>query len=368
MTAALTLLTALALPALLLYLEPRLPPIRAIGPVVCAYALGLIAANTGLPIHPAVAHQTLTLATALALPLLLFAADVRGWLHHAPRAVLGFALCVIAATTSTLIGHALLADHIQAPADVAGMLLATYTGGTPNMAAVAAALAAPPERFIAVNAADLAAGGIWLLLMLTLIPRLCVRIFPPTVDTAPLTEDTPDATRSHPRYHYAIGPLLALTCIALGLAAAELPLAAPREMTILLTLSATATALSLSPRVRALPGLIPQGRYFLLVFCFAAGSLADLADLFGDGLALFALAATIVSGTIIIHLTLARLCRLDRDTAIITCAAGVFGPALIPPVVDALGNRRMLLSGVSTSLVGFVVGTWLGVGVALWLR
>lgn len=367
MTAALTLLAALGLPALLLYLEPRLAPIRALGPVVWAYGLGLLAANLRLPIHPGVAHETLTIATAFALPLLLFAADVRGWLHHAPRAVLGFALCLIAATTWALIGHALFAPHIEAPADVTGMLLATYTGGTPNMVAVAQALGAPPERFIAVNAADLAAGGVWLLLMLTLIPRLGARIFAPTRDTAPLTEAT-HAIATHPKWHYAIGPLLAGACIALGLAAAELPLTAPREMTILLTLSATATALSLSPRIRALPGLLAQGRYGLLAFCFAAGSLADLADLFGDGLALFALAALIVSGTVITHLTLARLCRLDRDTAIITCAAGIFGPALIPPIVDAIGNRRMLLSGVSTSLVGLVLGTWLGVGVALWLR
>ncbi|MEZ4437182.1 MAG: DUF819 family protein [bacterium] len=364
MSTALTLVVALTLPALLLWAEPRSRVVRAVGPVVWCYGLAVIAANLGAPVDRAAAQETLGLAMAFALPLLLFAADVRGWLRFAPRAVLGFGLCVVAATVWALIGYALFAGRVEAAASVAGMLAATYTGGTPNMAAVAQALGEPPSRFVVVNAADLAVGGVWLFLLIAVVPRVAARFFAPAPVMAPMAAPVVVAG---PRWRLALGPLLAVGCIGVGLGLGALVDPARREMVILLGLSATATGCALSARVRALPGLLAQGRYALLVFCVAAGSLADFWTVLNEGLAVLGMVAVVMSGTAVTQLALCRLCGLDRDTAIITCAAGLMGPALIPPVVEGLGNREMLLPGVSTALVGFVVGTWLGVGVALWL-
>ena len=58
--------------------------------------------------------------------------------------------------------------------------------------------------------------------------------------------------------------------------------------------------------------------------------------------------------------------RVDVDTAIITSTAAVFGPPFVPPIADALDNKGVLLSGLTTGLVGYAVANYLGLGLA-WL-
>jgi uncharacterized membrane protein len=53
---------------------------------------------------------------------------------------------------------------------------------------------------------------------------------------------------------------------------------------------------------------------------------------------------------------------------IITSTAGIFGPAFIPPVATALGNREIIFSGIATGLVGYAVANYLGLRLAWMLR
>lgn len=363
MSAALQIAACLALPALLLWAEPRSAAVRAIGPVVLCYAAGIAAAVLGAPIDAAAADGLAGLAIALALPLLLFGADVRGWLRDAPHAVLGFAFAVFAALLWGALAAWLFAPRVPDAAAVAGMFVGTYTGSTANMAAVARALGVPAERFVLVNAADLAVGALWLAALLSVVPRIAARFFRPYPDRP---RPRPPAPPPPVRGARLAGPLLAAACVGVGLALAALAGPARADAAALLGLSAAATALSFIPAVRALPGTAALGRYGLLVFCTAVGTLTDLAAVLADELILVAMAAVVMFGAIATHFALCRLAGLDRDTAIITGAAAIMGPPLIPPIVDALGNRDVLLSGISTALVGLVVGTWLGVGLA-WL-
>lgn len=362
MTAALQVGATLAVPLLLIGLERRSRVVRAVGPVVLCYIAGIAAAALGAPIDGGAAESLAGAAIALALPLLLFRADVRGWLTHAPRAVLGYALAALAACVWGLIAGRLFADAVPDAPAVAGMFVGTYTGSTPNMAAVARALDVPTGRFVLINAADLIVGATWLAALLGFGARIARGFLPPWQ----AAEDPPPPPPAPAgRLWLAVGPLLAAGCVAFGLGLARL-LPAHADAATLLGLSAAATALSFVPAVRALPGTDAVGRYGMLVFCAAAGSLTDLAAVVGEQLPLLAMAAVVMYGAIATHLGLCRLVGLDRDTALITGAGAIMGPALIPPIVEAMGNRRLLLSGLSTALVGLVVGTWLGLGVA-WL-
>ena len=35
-------------------------------------------------------------------------------------------------------------------------------------------------------------------------------------------------------------------------------------------------------------------------------------------------------------------------------------PPFVPPIVEALGNRKVLISGIAIGLVGYAIGTYLG--------
>jgi uncharacterized membrane protein len=48
--------------------------------------------------------------------------------------------------------------------------------------------------------------------------------------------------------------------------------------------------------------------------------------------------------------------------------AGIFGPAFIPAMGQVLNNRQMIVSGVTTGLVGIAIGNFMGLLVASVLK
>ena len=72
--------------------------------------------------------------------------------------------------------------------------------------------------------------------------------------------------------------------------------------------------------------------------------------------------------TIILHYTLCALFRIDTDTAIITSVAGIYGPAFVGPVAKALNNKEIIISGITTGLIGYAIGNYLGIALGLWLK
>jgi len=69
-----------------------------------------------------------------------------------------------------------------------------------------------------------------------------------------------------------------------------------------------------------------------------------------------------------LHAALARIFKIDADTVIITSVAGICSPPLVPMVAASLKNREIVLSGVMTGIIGWVVGTYLGIAIAYILR
>ena len=103
----------------------------------------------------------------------------------------------------------------------------------------------------------------------------------------------------------------------------------------------------------------------MLAFCVALGLLIRAESLLRmESLAVFAYIAAVMFGAILLHFFLAYVFRLDRDTVLITSTAAVFGPPFVAPVVEAIGNRAVLISGLTSGLVGFAVGNFLGISFA----
>ncbi len=133
---------------------------------------------------------------------------------------------------------------------------------------------------------------------------------------------------------------------------------------VMLGLTTFGVAASLIERVRELPGTYALGEYLVLMFCVAIGVRTDVATLMSGGLSVLAMTAALVGVTLTCHFVLARLFDIDVDTLIVTSTAAVFGPPFVGPVCEAIGNRDLLLSGLTTGLVGYAVGNYLGVLVA----
>lgn len=136
----------------------------------------------------------------------------------------------------------------------------------------------------------------------------------------------------------------------------------------LLSLTTLGIGASIIGPVRRLAGSFEAGELFLLVFCFAVGALADVRQVGGASLTLFSFVVMCMTLSIVFHVALSALFKLDADTTLITSTATIFGPPFIGPVAAALKNRHLIGPGLTLGLAGIALGTYLGLGTAWLLR
>lgn len=356
-----------------------------LGSVFMCYALGLV-----LSFVFSAAEADMSLITTLysvfvmlAIPLILFSADLGALRRLAKPMLLSFCLGTAAVIAVCVLGFFLFRNSFpqsRTAADISAMLIGMYTGGTPNTLAIGKALGAG-ETIMLVQTADIVSGGVYFLLLISALPRLLGRVLRPY--------QTPDKTLSGPAqdltqemqargagrpYFFGLMKALALAvvCVLIAVGAA---LALPPEAgagrfanidrytaVIMLLATTLGVGLSFSKKVRALPGSYDAGQYLILMFSVGMGLCFDLSRL-GEILLVIGVVFSIEAFTVILHVILARFARIDRDTMMITSVAGVFGPAFIIPVARALKNDEIILPGILCGILGYAIGNYLGIGI-----
>ncbi|MFY1828657.1 DUF819 family protein [Myxococcus fulvus] len=368
-------LILVGLPGLVLLGARTLKPIAWLGPVVTCYAAGILLGNLpGLSLQRGVSMSVSEAAVPLAIPLLLFSMDVPRWTRLARSTLLSFVLACVSALVSAALVGLVFSGRMDEWWKMAGMLVGVYVGGTANMNAVGLALQVREEIFVLLNTADIVAGAAYLLVLLTVAQRIALAFLPPFQNPTAWSGAGDEATTRGPElsWRFARGLLLSLllaVAICGASAGAVLGLVGRLDVTgVLLLITTLSLAASFVPTIRALPGSYALGDYALLVFCVAVGSLADASQLGSAGLSVFVFCASVMVLAIALHFGLAALFRIDADTVLITSTATIFGPAFIAPVARALGNRELMVSGITTGLMGFSLGTYLGLALSWLLR
>lgn len=364
----------LLVPALAMWAAERVKLFKLLGPVVLCYAAGIIAANIpGVHVDQKVAMNLNEGSVALAIPLLLFSTELKKWLSLGWKLLLSFALACVSAVVAAG-GVAWLFRHqTDEWWKVAGMLVGVYVGGTANMSAVGLALETKTETFVLLSAADVVAGGAWLLVLLTVAQRVLGKFLKPFTLEAhhELVEHPGESlsvwTKKHiPSMVTGFALAMAMVLVSVGL---SMGMKGKMDvMVVLLTLTALGILASLLPQVRALKGPYELGEYILLVFCVAVGSLADVRQVAGGSAVLFAFVVAVMMAAIVLHMFLCWVFRIDVDTALISSTATIYGPAFIGPVAASLKNRALVGPGLTMGLAGIALGTWLGIATAQVLR
>jgi uncharacterized membrane protein len=301
---------------------------------------------------------------------LLFSVDVVAWTRLARTAVLAFVLACGAVVVCNLVLGRLFDGNVPYAPELAGMLTGVYIGGTPNMAALAGAFKVPPEVFVNCNAADLVWSAFFMLFMLTIGPRVLARFmrpYPKAVVGSGPSEWQPDRPATIKQRVAGIG--LSVACSVVG--GAVYALLAPSEFAMavaILVITTLAVLASMVPRVRTLAGTYTSGQYLLFVFCFSAGSMADIGKLLQTGPAFLLFTLASISSIAVLQFAVMKVFGIDRDTAIVTSVATIMSPAFIAPVADRLENRDVLFTGIASGLMGYAVGNYLGIAVEWVLR
>lgn len=358
-------------PALAQYGAKRSRILGWLGPVILCYLFGILLVNAfRFPVHKPESTLFTKVAVALAIPLLLFSTNFLRWIRLAKRTALSIGIAFASVMICASAGAFIMAGQIDEPAKIAGMLVGVYTGGTPNMSAIGMALSIEEEMFILLNAADVVLGAVYLIFLMSVAQKLLGTFLPAFQKTGQSgREEIPGQTSKKVRAdHVALASGLSVLTVAISIGFAFLLTGEMKIALLILSITTLGIALSFVRAVRRLQGSYETGQYILLMFCLAIGTLADVKELLGAGGQIFLFVAFVMFGAIVLHYLLATLFRIDVDTVLITSTGAIYGPAFIGPIAGVLKNREAVVSGLASGLLGYALGNYLGIGLAMLLK
>ena len=354
--------------ALAFWLAGRFGWAAKVGATLLVIAFGAVLSNLDLvasrsPVYGLISGPV----TSLAIVWLLFAVDLKSLRAAGPRMLQAFALAVLSTTVGGLAAFALFGDHFPgAAAELAGVMVGTYSGGGLNFVAVGRELDLAESLFVAATAADNVVTALWLALSL-MLPVWLRRLYP-AQRHVPDPADGP-ADPMHGAASFSVGELATLGALglALVLAAERLAAWAPAVPGIL-WLTTLALLCAQLRWVRRLSGAMQLGTLALHLFFAVLGIGSRGREILAVGVEVFYFTALVVLVHGVLFLILARLRGLDIDTTVVASQAAVGGPSTAMAMAVSRRRPDLTLPGAMAGLAGYAVGTYAGLLVAWALR
>ena len=243
------------------------------------------------------------------------------------------------------------------------------------MSAIGLSLDVKKETFILLNASDVLVSSIYFIFLMLLAQRLLLKFLPAfkRLDAASVEDNNDAESFSRLKFPDKLKKLslalsLSLFILGIGIGLSYLIENEIAVIVVILTVTTLGIAASFTKKIRNLKGTYETGEYLMLIFCIAIGSMANFGELLKEGSVILSFVAVVMAGAILIHFVLAAIFRIDADTVIITSTAGIFGAPFIAPIASVLKNRDILVAGLTTSLIGYALGNYLGLAVAYLLK
>jgi len=143
----------------------------------------------------------------------------------------------------------------------------------------------------------------------------------------------------------------------------------PMMVVVIMSITTIGLILSLSKKINKIEKTFQLGMYLILVFSLTVASMANIRTMFGTEMVNLILFITwCYFGSLILHIILAKIFRIDADNFLITSAAFIFSPPFVPMVANALKNKDVIVTGITGGIIGYIVGNYLGVALAYFLK
>jgi uncharacterized membrane protein len=365
-------------PRVMVLLSNRVRILGMLGPVFLCYASGILLSLV-IP-ETKIAMDISEILVPIAIPLILFSADLSSVKRLAKPMLNSFILVAIAVSLVAAGSYLIYRNSIPEAHKYAGMIVGLYTGGTPNLMAIGAALSVSDSHIVLANTADVVVGGIYFLMLISIMPRLARRFLKPFVKEAVSQDDgyierleksfVPEKETFSLKLIARHIPIVLLGILSLAIAAGLALLITGKLDVVIIMLVVTSCGIGFSfiKKVREAPGSYNVGQYLILMFSFGIGLAFNFGSLNKEALLLLAMFATAQFGALLLHMLLCKVFHIDADTALITSTAGIYGPAFIVPVANAMKNDEIVLPGLICGIIGYAIGNYLGIGIALALQ
>jgi len=366
--------------ALAFWLDYRFPALGKLGASMMAIIFGAVLSNLNIvPVSSVVYDVVLGPVTSLSIAWLLLSVDLRDLAKAGARMIGAFGVAVTGTVLGACVATVVYRSHFGDDAwRIAGALTGTYSGGSVNFVSVGREVGLTGSLFAGLNAADAVVTGLWLGATL-ILPIGLARFYRPV--EAPAATEAESSTgapadderhRNHPYFAreglsavgiaalFATGLILVFVSQWLGTRFPQVP--------SILWLTTLALAVGHSPLYRDAPGAMQLGSVGLHFFFVLIGILSRVSEIAAVGFEVFYFTLIVVGVHGVVVLGIGKLLRFDIGSVLVASQASVGGPTSALAVAISREWKHLVLPGVVVGLLGYAVGTYLGLGVAYLLR
>lgn len=310
-----------------------------------------------------------TYLVPLAIALFLFKADLIRVFSEGGRVLVAFLIGSIGTAVGAIIG-ALVLDIGADEAKIAAVYAGTYIGGSLNFVAVAEAVKLDdPSRLAAALAIDNVLGvGYIVFANVVASWTLFHQKFPWRADGLAAATGPGEQEASRPFTLEGVLTTLAIAggVVAIGVYAAQ---RTGIEGYALLYITVIMTALAtLGRRVFAKSnGEDIVAMMFMYLFFAIIGASANINSMLTAAPSLFAIVLIIFIAHVAFMAAAGALLKLNYGELVIGSIAGITGPPVAAAIAILMGWRNLVVPGVLTGILGYVIGNFAGIGIFLFL-
>ena len=301
----------------------------------------------------------------LAIPLLLFKADLRKIFRESGPVMLTFAIASAATVAGAVVGFYLF-DLGEIGPKAAGVYTGGWIGGAVNFIAVSQAVEMTPTEFSVSIGASSMVSNIALLLLVA-IPSIgwITRRLPIHEASSAEAQAGDEAHQQSTEFKLThVTGAIALSFAICAVAGAIGNWLSMTQYNILFITVLTLVVANLMPKtLHTLEGDFDLGMLFMYIFFAAVGAGTDVSFFFSAALVLFAYGMFIILLHLLIVLFAAKILKVDLAEAIVASGAALVGPAVTAAIATSRGWRSLVTPGIMCGIFGYVIGTFIGVSV-----
>lgn len=352
----------------------RYKAFKSLGPVLTVVVLGIVLSNTHVvPISHDVYSMLSTYCVPLSISICLLSMNLRELKKLTRQPVIALASAIFSVCIVAVVLGIFFAPQIVEGWKCAGMFVGTYTGGTPNLTAIATGLDCSRETLAAANAADYVVSTPLMVLLFAapvamkaskrwnmLWPYQFTKEELEDGDREPLMSDKKWSIRDIAwLLTIGFGITFATTAIAQSIFPADFWKAGR-----LLLLTTTAICVAQLKPVQKLRGNLDLGLFISLTFLATIGFAVDLRQFIGSAFMMTMYVLLMLIGCIVVHLIICRLFKIKYEYVVLSMVGCIVdGPT--SSLTAAGANWKSLINiGLIMGVLAGAAGNYVGIFVA----
>ncbi len=332
--------------------EKKIFLINLIGAIVVCYALGvflgLIAGNQFQFVKN---WKLIEIFLMLAFPLLLSETNFENIKKLSIKYLYAFILSLVSLATACLITKFAL-NFFNRDIDLyIGGAAAIFSGGVANMSAFQQATGMSMNKFNALLISDLIVGSVYLL--------TCI-LFLKLYFNSTATKKVENTNSLLPLSQLAIWGCYSIVVLIPCLLISFIFFKRIDQIFIIIFVSILSIILAQKFKFRRPSEVTKVGDFFLLLFCFFAGTQVSIDQSFYDFLSVPMILTIVLAINLILFTILCFFFKLPIKEAITAHIATIYGPPFVLVISKAMGDKTVIPPGITMGSIGLALGTLFG--------